>query len=226
MYKGLIKSGLLVSLFCFATVCFAETKAISETDAKNDSTEYTYPHISNGIVDDKIIDLADSLLASSRIAQEDMGNIAITSFVNLHDLSQTSSFGRTLAETFFNELFIRGFNIIDIRSKGTLSINPTGEYFITRDEKKIDQKIENAYVLLGTFSTIEKKVVINARILDYQTGRVVAAAKTYYKTSDCHLLGTCPKVRNIQIVSKDAISNSHKQYQSTKKVTTKQISIF
>ena len=56
---------------------------------------------SNGMADDKIIELADSLLASSRIAQADMGNIAITSFVNLHNLSRTSSFGRTLGETFF-----------------------------------------------------------------------------------------------------------------------------
>ncbi|MGB3751377.1 MAG: FlgO family outer membrane protein, partial [Arcobacteraceae bacterium] len=83
-----------------------------------------------------------------------------------------------------------------------LSVNPTGEFFITRDIKKINKKISNSYVLVGTFSTIDKQVIINARIMDNQTGRVVAAAKTYYETTDCYLLNNCPKPRMIRITGK------------------------
>jgi len=202
MLKGIIKSGLVASLICFATVANAQGENTIEINSGNMTSEYMAPVGSNGMVDDKIVELADSLLASSRIAQADMGNIAITSFVNLHNLSRTSSFGRTIGETFFNELFIRGFNVADFRGQNALSVNPTGEFFITRDIKKINKKVVNSYVLVGTFSSIDKKVLINARIMDNQTGRVVAAAKTYYSTDDCNLLNNCPKARTIRITSK------------------------
>ena len=202
MLKRLIKSGIITSLICFATVGNAQGENTIEINGGNMSSEYMAPVGSNGMADDKIVELADALLASSRIAQADMGHIAITSFVNLHNLSRTSSFGRTIGETFFNELFIRGFNVADFRGQSALSVNPTGEFFITRDIKKINKKIANSYVLVGTFSTIDKKVIINARIMDNQTGRVVASAKTYYQTNDCSLLNTCPRARTIRITSK------------------------
>ena len=109
-------------------------------------------------IDAKIIELADSLLASSRIPQTDMGNIAITSFVDLDQLNKTTHFGRTLAETFFNELFIRGFNITDFRGQNALSINNTGEFFITRDVSKLNKKITNKYINENSYlKTISKK---------------------------------------------------------------------
>ena len=107
-----------------------------------------------------------------------------------------------LEKLFFNELFIRGFNVADFRGQNALSVNPTGEFFITRDIKKINKKVANSYVLVGTFSSIDKKVIINARIMDNQTGRVVASAKTYYETTDCNLLNNCPRARTIRITAK------------------------
>ncbi|BFU77570.1 hypothetical protein ALC152_07850 [Arcobacter sp. 15-2] len=202
MLKKLLKSGLVASLICIGTTGFAQGENTIEINSGNMISDYVSPVGSNGMVDDKIVELADSLLASSRIAQADMGNIAITSFVNLHNLSKTSSFGRTIGETFFNELFIRGFNVADFRGQNALTINPTGEFFITRDARKINKKVANSYVLVGTFSAIDKQVIINARIMDNQTGRVVASAKTYYRTTDCQLLNNCPVKRTIRIVSK------------------------
>jgi len=201
MLKGLMKSGLVASLMCFGTVGFAQGENTIEINGGNMTSEYVSPVGSNGMVDDKIIELADSLLASSRIAQNDMGNIAITSFVDLHNLKRTTSFGRTLGETFFNELFIRGFNVADFRGQNALSVNTTGEFFITRDPRKISKKVANTYVLVGTFTTIDGKVLINTRIMDNGTGKVVASAKSYYKSTDCKVIGNCPKPRTIRIVA-------------------------
>ncbi len=200
MLRKIIRGGLLASLVCCATIGFAQGENTIDV-VGGDSSEYSSMVGSQGAIDDKIIELADSLLASSRIAQSDMGNIAITSFVDLHNLARTTSFGRTLGETFFNELFVRGFNVADFRGQHALTVNPTGEFFITRNVKKINKKIANSYVLVGTFTAIDKKVLINARIMDNITGRVVAAAKTYYETNDCKILGNCPKVRTIRIIA-------------------------
>ena len=66
-----------------------------------------------------------------------------------------------------------------------------------KDETKVD--VDD--VLVGTFTAVDGKVLINARIMDNTTGRVVASAKTYYKTSDCKILGNCPRIRTIRIIA-------------------------
>ena len=101
--------------------------------------------------------ILSSKLLRAPIIIRDMGNIAITSFVDLHQLSKTTAFGRTLGETFFNELFIRGFNVADFRGQNALTVNTTGEFFITRNAKLINKNIPNTYVLVGTYSSIDNK---------------------------------------------------------------------
>ncbi len=198
MLKSILKTGFIVTLLCCTTVLGA-----IQINSQSDSNQYEYqsPIGSNGEVDDRIIELADKLLSSSRIAKEDMGNIAITSFVDLHQLNKTTAFGRTLGETFFNELFIRGFNVADFRGQNALTINTTGEFFITRDVKLINRNIPNTYVLVGTYSSIDNKILINARIMDNKTGKVVSSAKTYYNTNNCKLLNNCIKPRTIRIIT-------------------------
>ena len=198
MIKSVLKVGFITTVLCYSTVlCAIQIKSQSEIN----QYEYQAPIGSNGEVDDRIVELADNLLASSRIVKEDMGNIAITSFVDLHQLSKTTAFGRTLGETFFNELFIRGFNVADFRGQNALTINTTGEFFITRNAKLINRNIPNTYVLVGTYSSIDNKILINARIMDNKTGKVVASAKTYYNTNDCKLLNNCVKPRTIRIIT-------------------------
>ena len=202
MLKKKLKVSLAAAALCFSSYSYGQSHGIQLVNNGNQNTMIVG---SNGEIDDKIVELADSLLASSKIPQTDMGNIAITSFVNLHQLDQTSPFGRTLAKTFFNELFVRGFNVADFRGQNVLTVNPTGEFYITRDVKSINRKIQNSYVLVGTYTSIDNKILINARIMDNITGKIVASAKTYYNTNDCKLLGTCPKPRMIRIVCNDLV---------------------
>jgi len=196
MFKTLLKTGFIVAALSYTSVLSA-----IQIKGQAEFNQYQSPIGSNGEVDDRIVELADKLLASNRINKDDMGNIAITSFVDLHNLSKTTSFGRALGETFFNELFIRGFNVADFRGQNALTINTTGEFFITRNAKLINRNIPNKYVLVGTYTSIDNKILINARIMDNKTGKIVASAKTYYNTNDCRLLNNCVKPRTIRIIS-------------------------
>lgn len=216
MYRKVLRTISLSALLCASSSLTAQE--IRDDKPANDGygvIEYDNP------VDMKINELADNLLASSRINKEDMQNIAITSFVNLHNLERTSYFGRTISEAFFNELFVRGFNVVDFRGKRNISINNTGEFFITRDIKKVRKEIKNKYVLVGTYTVLYNKILINARIMDNLTGELVATGKTYIRTNDCKLLGTCPKPRKIRIISEEYMSknDSARYKQKTPKST-------
>ena len=87
---------------------------------------------------ESINDIANQLLKNSRVNATD--KIAITTFVDLHKLNRTTYFGRKLSESMFNELHVRGFNIIDIRGSKTIRVNADGEFFITRDIKLLKGK--------------------------------------------------------------------------------------
>lgn len=148
-----------------------------------------------------ILELSDKLLVSSRINRNDLGEIAITSFVDLHKLNKTTHFGRTLSESMFDELFIRGFNVSEFRGQKTLSVNSNGEYFITRDVNLLSKSVPNKYILVGTYSMFDDTILINARIINNTNGRVVASARSHYKTDNCKILENCKEPRKIKIIT-------------------------
>lgn len=229
MIKQIIKSGILVSLVFGLTGCAGdtsnevtpkkvETKKIKDKKVSSNAPMYErdsysamYNRISHGVIDDKIKMLADELLASSRLTKKDLGNIAVTSFVDLEQLNKTTPFGRFLGEGIFNELFVRGFNLVDFRGQNALSVNADGEFFITRDVRKINDTVNNTYILVGTYSYMNGRVLLNARIIDNQSGKLVASAKTDYATTDCKLIGNCPKPkapRTIRVTTDNCSSMS------------------
>jgi len=148
-------------------------------------------------INQSINDMADQLLKHSRISIKD--NVAITSFVDLHQLNKTTYFGRKISESFFNELHVRGLNVVDIRGTSNIRINADGEFFITRDIKLLDKKIiESSYILVGTYSKFGKGILINARILDNRTGLAVSTARTILDIDACDIYENCYKTNEIK----------------------------
>lgn len=152
-------------------------------------------------IDLVIQDLANRLFSSSRLKQEKIESIALTSFVNLHNFNSTSHFGRTISEAFFDELYLRGFSVSDFRGQEAISINANGEYLLTRDVKKLNKEVSSEHALVGTYTVFEKKVLINARIVEIMSGKIVASARANYAKVDCKTLNNCKKPRKIFIVS-------------------------
>ena len=180
------------------TILIIFVSLVTTVSAKNKSPDNQQTQL-----DKTVNNLANKLFTSSKINYSNEQNIAITSFVNLNKFNSTNHLGRALSESFFDELFTRGFNISDFRGQNTISVNANGEYFLTRDVKLLKENISNNYVLVGTYTTIENSILINARIMDNATGTIVASAKSYYNTTDCNILNNCKQHRRINIVSHD-----------------------
>lgn len=139
-----------------------------------------------------IEDLSEQLLKNSRVKVSD--KIAITSFVDLHQLNKTTHFGRKFAESMYNELHIRHFNVVEPRGSHNLRVNANGEFFITRDIRILNKKrISNTYVLVGTYSKFGKGILINARIIDNLSGDVVSSARTIIDIDHCDVYENCSR---------------------------------
>jgi len=184
---------LFITTALLFTACNQNTIVIPKENASTNKV--------NVSLNDAILSLANQLSVNNKIEETDTGTITLTSFVNLKKFKQTSQFGRVLGESLFSELFIRGFNVTDFRGQNAISVNKTGEFFITRDVTKLDSEVSNTYILVGTYSKIDQNVIINARIIDNKTGKLVTSARAMYANDDCSLFGSCNNIqRKIKIV--------------------------
>ncbi len=128
--------------------------------------------------------------------------VLITSFVRLDNLKKTSEFGRVLSESLINELSNRGFNIIEFRGQVSVSINEKGEYYITRDIKKLKNTIASTYVVVGTYSRQYGKIMLNARVIDNGSGQIISSSRSTYDhglRNDCRIFKDCKPPRAIKI---------------------------
>lgn len=129
--------------------------------------------------------------------------VLITSFVRLDKLKETSEFGRVVGESLINELSNRGFNVIEFRGQMAVSINDQGEYFISRKPHEIKNKIPNTYVVVGTYSRQGGGIILNARVIDNITGKIITSARSTYKhnmVNDCMMFGDCAPARTVNII--------------------------
>jgi TolB-like protein len=188
--KYLFKMGLVLLFVALSTTGCSSNRAYKTSDA-----------IVYDTINDSIVDIADQLLEHSAIKPNE--KVAVATFVDLHKLNKTTHYGRNLAESFFNELYIRGINVVDIRGSRTLRVDARGEFFITRDIKLLKgKKIESKYVLVGTYTKFGNGIMINARIIDNITGNVVASARSIYDNNNCEFFENCPEMEPDEKVAK------------------------
>ena len=157
--------------------------------------EYRDPYLNTGTIYQNLngaIDaIADELFSTISIKKRP--SIILTSFVDLNQLNKTTTFGRLLSESMYNELHIRKFDITDFRGQDAVSVNADGEFHITRDVDKLKDHIESIeFVLVGTYVRFEEdSVLLNARIMDSESGKVISTARIIYKPKDCGLYNIC-----------------------------------
>jgi len=175
-----------------------ETKKVVEVKKKENKVfstkydiqkEHVYSNLNNTIVD-----IANQLFAT-KTDKKNPTRVILTTFVDLDKLEKTSTFGRLISESMFNELHIRKFQVTDFRGREAVTVSEDGEFHITRDTTELKDNIDAVeYILVGTYVKFEdQSLLINARILDSISGRIESSARVVYRPRDCSLFGICQK---------------------------------
>ena len=145
--------------------------------------------------------LATQMMSNKKLLTSQ--HVLITSFVRLDDFKKTSEFGRVVSESLINDMSNRGFNIIEYRGQLAVSVNDEGEYFITRKPHQMKEKVLNSYIVVGTYSRQYGKIILNTRVIDNITGKIITSARATYKhglANDCTLFNDCKPARTIKII--------------------------
>ncbi len=180
-------------ILLFFTGCMEQTKYNKYITFKSSQ------HLHNNL-HSAIYDITEQLFETTKeeLLQEKM---IVTSFVSLEDLKTTTQLGRLLGESMISDLHAKGFKVSDFRGRDAISVNKTGEFYITRDTSKLKDEIDNANILVGTYSQFDQNaMLINVRIMNFGTGEVISSARVVYTVQNCLLLNNCTKSNQMQII--------------------------
>ena len=121
-------------------------------------------------------------LAQQLVANRDRGSkmgerLILSTVVNLHDLNETNSFGRTLTESLSTSLFQQGFRVAEVRKAPSLFVKAgSGELILTRDANLVANGQVVHLVVTGTYSLTPAVVIVNVRLLDAGSQEVLSVA--------------------------------------------------
>lgn len=211
MSKSIFKLSILASsMLFFITGCtVVRDDAISKEYNKVQSTkqhlevaaEMQKDVTTQNTLESTIASLAAQMLENKKI--DTTKPILITSFVRLDEFKKTTEFGRIVSESLINELSNRGFDITEFRGQMAVSINDEGEYFISRKPHELKNKTPNTYIVVGTYSRQLGKIMLNARVIDNITGKIITSARATYihgVNDDCIIFKDCAPARTINLV--------------------------
>lgn len=131
----------------------------------------------SGVFNSGMIFLADQLDRNTAASARARPTV-ITSFANLNDLNESSALGRLVGEHLMHELQVRAWEVVDVRMTRDLIINHAGEFSLSRDISHLREAFPLANVVTGTYAVTRDGVILNVRIIDSASGRVLSTAQT------------------------------------------------
>ncbi len=103
--------------------------------------------------------------------------VLVCTFVELKKLNRTSSLGRYVAEQLMSEMQQRHYEVVEIRKSQAIMLQEKrGEFGLSRNPAEISQSATAGAMLTGTYTPSKDSIVINARIIDNRSAKLLSSA--------------------------------------------------
>ena len=100
---------------------------------------------------------------------------------DVNKLETSTPLGRTIAEQVSSRLVQDGFNVADVRFRNAINVKmdprdktADGEYFLSRDTSVLKGEQEVGAAVTGTYTIASNVVLVNLRIIEASTSRVIS----------------------------------------------------
>jgi TolB-like protein len=119
---------------------------------------------------------AEQLLASSGSLLSKSQPVLITSFVNIDDLTRTSTFGRITSEQIGSKLSQNGYSVIEMKLRNSVFIKEqSGEFILSRELKSLSTLHDAQAVLVGTYAIASSSIYVTAKLIQTANGIVLSS---------------------------------------------------
>lgn len=110
---------------------------------------------------------AESLIKTSRIPLGKSAPVIVATLVNIDNLEQSSTLGRTVSEQVATRLANLGYMVKEVKLRGTLFVkSATGELLLSRELKDISASHKAQAVVVGTYADANEYVFLNIKLID------------------------------------------------------------
>lgn len=118
----------------------------------------------------------DNLIAQATPPLVPQQTILIASFVNIDDLEESSTLGRTIAEYAGARFTQQGFKVIEMKLRKSVFIRKAGgEFLLSRELHNLSTRHKTQSIVVGTYSVAKDIVYISARIINLADNTAVAS---------------------------------------------------
>lgn len=102
--------------------------------------------------------------------------VLVATVVNLDDVQATSTFGRLVGEFVAARLTHRHYSPVHLTVRsGSVLINPSGEFLLSRDMSELAGDHNAALVLVGTYTPASDRVYVCLKLVEAANSELIAA---------------------------------------------------
>lgn len=104
--------------------------------------------------------------------------VGVTSIVEVSsNLSTITPLSNVLTEEFITELQHQNIYVVDYKITNSITVSPYGEFVFYRNsvEELSEEKIN--HVLAGTLTYTKQGIIVNARVVEFESKKVISSAK-------------------------------------------------
>ena len=106
----------------------------------------------------------------------DIGQLIVTSFANIDDLKNSSTFGRIIAQQVGSGFSSRGHPVIELLLRDTVYIGiKEGEFLLSRALKNLTVEHDAHAVIVGTYAVGANNVYVTTKLIRASDSVVIAA---------------------------------------------------
>lgn len=119
---------------------------------------------------------AQKLVDYAKVRLDKGKPLIAASFVNINDLSESSSLGRSISQQFATIFTNNGYRVIELLLRKDIYIKQdSGEFLLSRELKNISQNHAAQAVIVGTYAVGETRVYVTAKVINADSGIVISA---------------------------------------------------
>ncbi|WP_445425218.1 FlgO family outer membrane protein [Alishewanella sp. HL-SH06] len=123
--------------------------------------------------------LVQELMTNHHNADEN-AMVAVTDLAFIDtDLQQGSVFTNHLSEAIIYDLHLFGVPVLDYKVTDYIRVTPQGDFVLSRDFNELSAELPIKYVVTGTATLHQAGIMLNARLIQIDSKRVISAARTF-----------------------------------------------
>lgn len=102
--------------------------------------------------------------------------VLVASFVEIDDLTKSSTFGRAVSEQVAGRLASHGLPVVELKLRNSAYVSKDGgEFLLSRELKDLTQSHKAQLVVVGTYAVSGSSIMVTLKAVDVTSNRIVAA---------------------------------------------------